>query len=143
MLQSRLSISCRHPHIHGSARRSGEMRSGNLVSTARNRFRPAVSCLTAVALLLAQAPIARAASAMTRDEYEACQASDEAGFRAAIEALTRKGLETGLANVDYRALVADEWRRGNIDDLIDREVAAPSARYATSRAGSSCGRRWP
>jgi len=98
------------------------MRSGNLVSTARNRFRPAVSCLTAVALLLAQAPIARAASAMTRDEYEACQARDEAGFRAAIEALTRKGLETGLANVDYRALVADEWRRGNIDDLIDREV---------------------
>ena len=59
---------------------------------------------------------------MTRAEYEACQARDENGFRLAIEALTRKGLETGLANVDYKALVADEWRRGNIDDVIDREV---------------------
>ena len=59
---------------------------------------------------------------MTRAEYEACQARDEHGFRVAIEALTRKGLEAGLANVDYKALVADEWRRGNIDDVIDREV---------------------
>ena len=59
---------------------------------------------------------------MTRAEYEACQARDENGFRAAIEALTRRGLEAGLANVDYKALVADEWRRGNIDDVIDREV---------------------
>ena len=59
---------------------------------------------------------------MTRAEYEACQARDENGFRAAIEALTRRGLESGLANVDYKVLVADEWRRGNIDDIIDREV---------------------
>jgi len=85
-------------------------------------LRPAVACLTAVALVLAQIPTARAASAMTRAEYEACQSRDEAGFRAAIEALTRRGLEAGLANVDYKALVADEWRRGNIDELIDREV---------------------
>ena len=59
---------------------------------------------------------------MTRADYEACQARDENGFRVAIEALTRKGLETGLANVDYNALVADEWRRGNVDDVIDREA---------------------
>jgi len=59
---------------------------------------------------------------MTRADYEACQARDENGFRIAIETLTRKGLQTGLANVDYKALVADEWRRGNIDDVIDREV---------------------
>src|SRR5262249_40923392 len=66
--------------------------------------------------------MAQAASAMTRDEYEACQARDEAGFRAAIEQVTRRGLETGLANVDYKALIADEWRHGNVDDVIDREV---------------------
>jgi hypothetical protein len=59
---------------------------------------------------------------MTRAEYEACQARDENGFRAAIETLTRRGLESGLANVDYKILIADEWRRGNIDDIIDREV---------------------
>jgi hypothetical protein len=92
------------------------------VSTTFNRIRPAVSCLTAAALILVQVPIAQAASAMTRAEYEACQARDENGFRAAIETLTRRGLESGLVNVDYKVLVADEWRRGNIDDVIDREV---------------------
>jgi hypothetical protein len=99
-----------------------EAKASSLVSTAFNRIRPAVSCLTAAALILAQVPIAQAASAMTRAEYEACQARDENGFRAAIETLTRRGLESGLANVDYKVLVADEWRRGNIDDIIDREV---------------------
>ena len=59
---------------------------------------------------------------MTRADYEACQASDEQGFRRAIETLTLKGLETGLANLDYRAIVADEWRRGGMDDIIDRQV---------------------
>ena len=92
------------------------------MNTAFTRIRPAVCCLAAGALILAQVPMAQAASAMTRADYEACQARDEAGFRAAIEQLTRRGLETGLANIDYQALVGDEWRRGNIDDLIDREV---------------------
>ena len=59
---------------------------------------------------------------MTRAEYEACQARDENGFRAAIETITRRGLQSGLANIDYKGLVADQWRRGNIDDIIDREV---------------------
>ena len=59
---------------------------------------------------------------MTRAEYEACQSRDENGFRAAVEAITRKGLEVGIASLDYKALVADEWRRGNLDDLIDRQV---------------------
>src|SRR5262245_16726521 len=95
---------------------------GVRVNTAFKRIRPAVCCLTAGALMLAQVPMAQAASAMTRADYEACQAREETGFRAAIEQLTLRGLEAGLADVDYKALVAEEWRRGNIDDLIDREV---------------------
>jgi nitrogen regulatory protein PII-like uncharacterized protein len=75
-----------------------------------------------VALLLAQVSTVRAAPPISRAEYEACQARDEQGFRRAIEALTLKGLETGLANLDYRAIVADEWRRGSLDDIIDRQV---------------------
>ena len=86
-------------------------------------LRAAMSSLTAAAMLAAQlVPVHAAAPAMTRADYEACQARDEQGFRVAIESLTRKGLESGLANVDYKALVADEWRKGNVDDLIDREV---------------------
>jgi hypothetical protein len=85
-------------------------------------FRSFVSCLAAAALLMAQASPGLAASAMTRAEYEACQARDEQGFRRAIEALTLKGLQTGLANLDYRPLVAQQWRRANLDDVIDRQV---------------------
>jgi hypothetical protein len=92
------------------------------VSKALRHLHPAISCLTAAALVMAQVPVAHAAATMTRAEYEACQARDENGFRLAIEQLTRKGLQVGLANIDYKALVGDEWRRGNIDDVIDREV---------------------
>jgi nitrogen regulatory protein PII-like uncharacterized protein len=92
------------------------------VSRAVPYFRSAVSCLTATALLVAQVSTVRAAAPISRAEYEACQARDEQGFRRAVEALTLKGLETGLANLDYRAIVADEWRRGNLDDIIDRQV---------------------
>ncbi len=59
---------------------------------------------------------------MTRADYEACQARDEQGFRVAIEALTRRSLEAGVAGFDYKAVVNEEWRRGNLDDVIDRQV---------------------
>lgn len=71
---------------------------------------------------MAQLSTAHAAASITRAEYEACQARDEQGFRRAVEALTLKGMETGLANLDYQAIVADEWRRGNMDETIDRQV---------------------
>src|SRR5262249_17173543 len=96
-----------------------EAKADSPVSTAFKRMRPAVCCLTAGALILAQVPMAQAASAMTRADYEACQAGDEAGFRAAIEQLTRRGLEAGLADIDYKVLVADESRRGHIHRTID------------------------
>ncbi|HJZ44423.1 MAG TPA: hypothetical protein VJ233_11920 [Hyphomicrobiaceae bacterium] len=85
-------------------------------------FRLAVSSLTALSVFLAQVPTAGAATTITRAEYEACQARDEQGFRFAVESLTKRGLETGLGNVDYKAIVGDEWRRGNVDDVIDRQV---------------------
>ena len=88
----------------------------------QSSFRSAVSCLTAAALLLAQTPGARAADPLTKADYEACQAQDEEGFRRAIEALTLKGLEAGLAKLDYGPLVADAWRRERFDETIDRQV---------------------
>jgi hypothetical protein len=92
------------------------------VAKALPFFRSAISCLTAVTFAIVQMGAPQAASALTRAEYEACQAGDEHGFRQAIEALTLKSLESGLANLDYRAIVADEWRRGGIDEVIDRQV---------------------
>ncbi len=63
-----------------------------------------------------------AAQSLSRAEYEACQAQDEQGFRTAIEALTLKGLQSGLAGYDYRPLIADQWRRSGMDEVIDRQV---------------------
>jgi hypothetical protein len=86
------------------------------------RFRSAVSCLTAAAFLFAHTPGVGAATTLTRADYEACQAQDEQGFRAAIEALTLKGLEGGLDKLDYGPLVAEAWRRERFDEIIDRQV---------------------
>jgi hypothetical protein len=85
-------------------------------------YRAGLSGLAAAALLFSHVAVAGAAPVMTRAEYEACQARDEAGFRGAIEAVTRKGLESGLIGLDYKAVLGDEWRRGNVDDVIDRQV---------------------
>jgi hypothetical protein len=74
---------------------------------------------------LAVGPLAgglRAQGAMTRADYEACQVGDEAGFRAAIEAITVKALQKGLAGIDFPAIVAEEWRRAGLDDIIDKRV---------------------
>jgi hypothetical protein len=85
-------------------------------------LRAGIGWLAASALILSHVPLAAAAPVMTRAEYEACQARDEPGFRSAIEAVTRRGLETGLIGLDYKAQLAEEWRRGNVDDVIDRQV---------------------
>jgi hypothetical protein len=108
-------------HIANAAR-SGRVEVKANPSMASPLFRSSVSCLTAAAFLIAQAPAARAATTMTRADYEACQAQDEQGFRTAIQALTLKSLQAGLAELDYGPLVADEWRREKFDETIDKQV---------------------
>ena len=88
------------------------------------RFRSAISTLSAVSLVLGQAAPAAFAAPVTREEYEACQAQDEGGFRSAIEAITQKSLEHGIAGVNYQALVGDQWRRLRLDETLDKRVDA-------------------
>ena len=70
-------------------------------------YRAGASGLAAL-LIFSHVPPAGAAPVMTRADYEACQARDEAGFRSAIEAVTRKGLKSGLLGLDYKAVLGDE-----------------------------------
>jgi nitrogen regulatory protein PII-like uncharacterized protein len=90
--------------------------------------RQAISGLAALAILAAALPrptlaqIASSSGIMSRADYEACQARDEVGFRQAIEGLTFKGLRVGLQGVDYRAVVNEEWRRLELDQIIDKQV---------------------
>ncbi len=93
----------------------------------------------AAALALAVAPTAQAlapAAGPSQAELDACQARDEASFRAAIEAVTTSALRKGVSDVDYKAAVADEWRKGGLDDLIDKrvEIAIAEVREETSTA---------
>ncbi len=59
---------------------------------------------------------------ITRDQYEACQSRQEQDFHAAIETLTINALNKSLGKIDYDGIVADEWRRGELDRIVDESV---------------------
>lgn len=98
-------------------------------------LRRPISCLVTFAILAGQvAP--SAAEALSKAEYEACQARDEGAFRTAIQGISVRALKAGIANVDYRAAVGDEWRRTGMDEIIDKRVdlAVEEVRKETSWA---------
>ncbi len=65
-----------------------------------------------------------ASSGLAQSDYRACQATSDDQFRAAIESITRKALSRGVAKIDYGAVVRDEWRKGDLDRIIDERVDA-------------------
>jgi hypothetical protein len=58
----------------------------------------------------------------SRAEYEQCQAGDEATFRAAVSRVTEAALNQSLTGIDYAPIVREAWRRGNVDDVLSRQV---------------------
>ena len=100
------------------------------------RARSLISCSVVFALAATQVAPAFATEALTKSEYEACQAREEPAFHAAIEAISIRALKTGIANVDFRAIVGDEWRRGGLDEIVDNRVdlAVEEVRQETSWA---------
>jgi hypothetical protein len=76
----------------------------------------------------AQTPTPSATSApspagpVSRAEYEQCQAGDEATFRAAVARVTETALRNSLSSIDYGPIVREAWRRGNVDDVLSRQV---------------------
>ena len=59
---------------------------------------------------------------MGRQDYEACQARDEAQFRDAIERVTVSALESSIKGLDYLPIVAEAWRKGDMDAVLMRRV---------------------
>ncbi len=89
------------------------------------RTRPALSLLTAFALLAGTLPLpALAPPAQASTAGTTCQVDDEAAFRAEIDKITAETLSKSLAEVDYAAVVTDEWRKLYMDEFLDRRVAA-------------------
>lgn len=80
---------------------------------------------TVLAAALAVAPLAPAsAGSVTPADYETCKAADDTAFRQAIEAVTVKALSDGVSGIDYDSAVAIEWRRQDLDAVIDKRVDA-------------------
>jgi hypothetical protein len=79
---------------------------------------------THIAPAFAASPSASAPKSMSRGEYEACQNGDETGFRLAVEALTAKAMQKGLGTIDFKTVVANQWRKANLDELLDKRIDA-------------------
>ena len=73
-------------------------------------------------MLVAPMLSARAATELSRADYEDCQARDEVGLKSAIAAISTEALKTGVKGIDYKALVAEQWRRSGMDEVIDKRV---------------------
>src|SRR5262249_38577809 len=86
-------------------------------------LRPPVSLLTAAALALGQlSPLVASAEPISRADYDACQAKDDNALRAAVVRIATDAITNGTKSIDYNALVADQWRLRNLDQIIDSGV---------------------
>lgn len=85
-------------------------------------LRSLVTLVSCVSLVAASVLPAAAGGVLSRADYENCQSQDEAGFKAAITAISTAALKASMAKVDIRALVGEEWRRNGLDEIIDKRV---------------------
>ena len=81
-----------------------------------------ISVLTSLSLVICPVVQAAVPHTMSRADYESCQAQDESAFRAAIEKVTTQALANSMERVDYGAAVRDEWRRMDMDTILDKQV---------------------
>jgi hypothetical protein len=72
-------------------------------------------------LLAAALPVSASVS-LSRADYDACRSQDESALKGVITALSSDGLTRALKVIDYQAVVGREWRRLDLDTLIDRRV---------------------
>lgn len=119
-----------HPRVSlagcAAGRALHDLRSDIAVSRVTRRL---ISLTTALAVGFAPLASARAASpavppSLTRAEYEGCQSKDVADLRLTLEAISARAIQEGLKRVDYTALVAEQWRKVGLDDILDKRIDA-------------------
>lgn len=94
-----------------------------------------IVCRCLVAILIAGPALPHAARAeLSRADYEECQARDEQGLRTAVATVATDALKAGVAKLDYQALVAEQWRRKGLDEIIAKrvDIAVGEVRSETS-----------
>ncbi|MET0639813.1 MAG: hypothetical protein ABWZ19_07365, partial [Hyphomicrobium sp.] len=86
-------------------------------------LRPPISLLTAAAVAVGpMLPYAASAQPISRADYEACQAKDDDALKAAVATIATEAITSGTKSLDYKVLVADQWRQRNLDQVIDNRV---------------------
>ena len=90
-----------------------------------------ISSLSAIALVSTQITSVYA-QAPVRAPYgtDLCQNQTEAGFRSQVQKITETAITRGISNVNYTALVLDAWRKGDLDNVINRQVDTAVAEVA-------------
>lgn len=113
-------------------------------------IRRGISGISALAFLMAQIAPAWAqqsrstalrtqtagAADFSRQDYENCQTTEEMAFRKAIRAITLKALKAGTVDLDYNAIVTDQWRAGGLDTIVDQRVDIAVAQVRDETAWS-------
>jgi hypothetical protein len=84
--------------------------------------RAAITLLAALAVTSSQLARPAIAAQISRAEYEACQARDDAGLKAAVVDIASEAIRNGTKAIDYKALVDEQWRERNLDQIIDNRV---------------------
>lgn len=85
-------------------------------------LRAIISLLTSIAMFSSQVPSVAVGEEMSRAEYESCQARDDAGLKGAVVKIVTDAITKGTKTIDYKALVDEQWREGNLDQIIDSRV---------------------
>jgi len=67
-------------------------------------------------------PLAAVAEPISRADYEACQAKDDDALKTAVVTIATEAIDNGTKSIDYNALVSDQWRQRNLDQIIDNRV---------------------
>ncbi|MGI9478889.1 MAG: hypothetical protein ACR2PI_19465 [Hyphomicrobiaceae bacterium] len=112
--------------------------------------RRGISGISALALVMAQiAPVwaqqgqstllranSGASTEFSRQDYQNCQTTEEMAFRKAIRTITLKALQAGTADLDYDAIVTDQWRAGGLDTIVDQRVDIAVAQVREETAWS-------
>ncbi len=77
--------------------------------------------VTATTLVLSNLP---PVPVVAQEVIQSCKVDNEEQFRERVAEITSGALRKGLRIVDYEALVDDQWRKNDMDALIDRLVDA-------------------
>jgi hypothetical protein len=80
-----------------------------------------ITIITIAGVILAPLQLAYA-EPLSRAAIDACQAHDDAGLRNAVLAISTDALTKATKTLDYTALVNEQWRQRNLDQVIDARV---------------------